>query len=62
MSDEEKKNKKKMRKLLIKYLIKHVIILLYNLQMNEMIKRDHQFIINILFKLMNNFIRHDQKN
>ena len=51
-----------MRKLLIKYLIKYVIILLYNLQMNEMIKRDHQLIINILFKLINDFIKHDQNN
>jgi len=62
MSDREKKNKKKIRKLLIKYLIKYIIILLYNLQTNEMIERDHQFIINTLFKLMNNFIRHDQNN
>ena len=44
----------------MKYLIKHVIVLLYNLQINEMIKRDHQLIINTLFKLMNDFIKHDQ--
>ena len=62
MSNREKKNKKKMRKLLMKYLIKHIIILLYNSQMNEMIERDHQLIINILFKLMNDFIRHDQND
>ena len=62
MSDEEKKNKKKMRKLLMKYLIKHVIVLLYNLQANEMIERDHQFIVNMLFKLINDFIRHDQND
>ena len=62
MSDKEKENKKKMRKFLMKYLIKHVIILLYNLQINEMIKRDHQFIINMLFKLMNNFIKYDQND
>ena len=57
-----KKNKKKMRKFLIKYLIKHVIILLYNLQANEMIERNHQLIVDMLFKLMNDFIRHDQNN
>ena len=62
MNDEEKKNKKKMKKFLIKYLIKYVIILLYNLQANEMIERNHQFIINILFKLTNDFIRHDQND
>ena len=62
MSDREKKNKKKIRKLLIKYLIKYIIILLYNLQTNEMIKRDHQLIINMLFKLINDFIRHDQND
>ena len=59
MSNEEKKNKKKTKKLIIKYLIKHVIILLYNLQANEMIERNHQLIVNMLFKLMNDFIRHD---
>ena len=41
MSDEEKKNKKKMRKFLMKYFIKHVIVLLYNLQANKMIERNH---------------------
>ena len=59
MSNKEKKNKKKTRKFLMKYLIKYVIVSLYNLQANEMIARDHQFIVNMLFKLMNNFIRHD---
>ena len=62
MSNEEKENKKKTRKFLMKYLIKHVIVLSYNLQANEMIERDHQFIINVLFKLMNDFIRHDQND
>ena len=62
MNDKEKKNKKKMRKLIIKYLIKHVIILLYNLQANEMIERDHQLIVDMLFKLTNDFIRHDQND
>ena len=62
MSNEKKENKKKTRKLLIKYLIKHVIILLYNLQANEMIERDHQLIINVLFKLINDFIKHDQND
>ena len=59
MSNEEKENKKKMRKLLMKYLIKHVIVLLYNSQANEMIEKDHQLIIDMLFKLTNDFIRHD---
>ena len=62
INDEEKENKKKMRKFLMKYFIKHVIILLYNLQANEMIKRNHQLIINVLFKLMNDFIRYDQND
>ena len=62
MSNEEKKNKKKTRKFLMKYFIKHIIISLYNLQANEMIERDHQLIINVLFKLMNNFIKHDQND
>ena len=57
-----KKNKKKTRKFLMKYLIKHVIVSSYNLQANEMIKKSHQLIINMLFKLMNDFIRHDQNN
>ena len=57
-----KKNKKKTRKFLMKYFIKHVIILLYNLQANEMIERDHQLIINVLFKLINDFIKHDQND
>ena len=59
MSDKEKENKKKTRKFLMKYLIKHVIVLLYNLQANKMIEKNHQLIINMLFKLMNDFIRHD---
>ena len=62
MSNEEKENKKKTRKFLMKYLIKHVIILLYNSQTNEMIERNHQLIVDMLFKLINNFIRHDQNN
>ena len=62
MSNEEEKNKKKTRKFLIKYFIKHVIILLYNLQANEMIERGHQLIVDVLFKLMNDFIRHDQND
>jgi len=62
MSNEEKKNKKKMKKFLMKYFIKHVIVLLYNLQTNEMIERNHQLIINILFKLINDFIKYDQNN
>ena len=62
MSDEEKENKKKTRKFLMKYFIKHVIVLLYNLQANEMIKRNHQFIVDMLFKLMKNFIRYNQNN
>ena len=62
MSDKEKKNKKKMRKFLMKYFIKHVIVSSYNLQANEMIERDHQLIVNVLFKLMNNFIKHDQND
>ena len=59
MSNREKKNKKKTRKFMMKYLIKHVIISLYNLQANEMIERDHQLIVDTLFKLMKNFIKHD---
>ena len=60
--ESDHKNKKKIRKFLIKYLIKYVIILLYNLQANEMIERNHQLIIDMLFKLMNDFIRHDQND
>ena len=59
---QKKKNKKKIRKFLIKYLIKHVIISLYNLQANEIIEKNHQFIIDMLFKLMNDFIKHDQND
>ena len=62
MSNKEKENKKKIRKFLMKYLIKYVIILLYNLQAYEMIERNHQFIIDVLFKLMNDFIKHDQND
>ena len=46
----------------MKYFIKHVIILSYNLQANKMIERNHQLIVDILFKLINDFIRHDQNN
>ena len=46
----------------MKYLIKHVIVLLYNSQANEMIERDYQLIVDTLFKLMNDFIRHDQND
>ena len=56
---QKKKNKKKMRKLLMKYFIKHVIISSYNLQANEMIKKNHQLIVDILFKLTDDFIKHD---
>ena len=62
MSNEEKENKKKMRKFLMKYFIKHVIISSYNLQANEMIEKDHQLIVDMLFKLMNDFIKHDQND
>ncbi len=60
ISDSSKKNKKKVKKLLIKYLIKHVVILAYNPQANEMIEREHQPIIDVLFKLTNEFIKHGQ--
>ena len=62
MSNEEKKNKKKTRKFLIKYLIKYVIVSLYNLQANEMIEKNHQLIVDVLFKLMKSFIKHDQND
>ena len=62
MSNEKKKNKKKTRKFLMKYFIKHIIISSYNLQANEMIEKDHQFIVDALFKLMNDFIKHNQND
>ena len=46
----------------MKYFIKYIIILLYNSQANKMIERNHQLIINMLFKLINDFIKHDQNN
>ena len=62
VSDDGKENKKKIRKILLKYFIKHVIISTYNPQVNEMIKQGHQFIINVLFKMIKDFIKKNKNN
>ena len=51
--DENFENKKKMKKLIIKFKIKRVIIFDYHFQINEMIERNHKFIINALIKMTN---------
>jgi len=38
VNDSGKENKKKIKKILLKYLIKHVIVLMYNSQVNKIIK------------------------
>ena len=51
--DENFENKKKIKKLIIKFKIKRVIVFDYHSQINEMIERDHKFIINALIKITN---------
>jgi len=38
VSNSEKENKKKIKKILLKYFIKYIVVLMYNPQMNEIIK------------------------
>ena len=47
-------NKKIIKQLLQRYRVKIKIILFYHSMINDMIKRDHQFIIDALSKLTNN--------
>ena len=51
--NENFENKKIIKQLLQKYRIKIKIVLFYHLMINDMIKQNHQFIVNALSKLTN---------
>ena len=51
--NEDFENQKIIKQLLQKYRIKIKIILFYHLMINNMIKRSHQFIVDVLSKLTN---------
>ena len=51
--NEDFKNKKIIKQLLQKYWIKIKIVSFYHSMINNMIKRNHQFIIDVLLKLIN---------
>lgn len=55
--NNELKNKKMTTKLLNKYNVKITIISIYQFVVNEMIERDHQSMMNLLFKLTNDVNR-----
>ena len=60
MCDGRSENKKQIIELAICYVIKQIVISLYNLQANEMIKKEHQFIVNTLLKLINKYKKKDK--
>ena len=60
INNGRKENKKKIKKILLKYFIKHVVISVYNPQANGMIEQEHQPIINVLFKMTEDFIKKNE--
>lgn len=53
MIDDKSKNKKTVNEFIKKYEIKRIVIFDYHFQVNEMIEKDHKFIVNFLFKIIN---------
>ncbi len=49
--NEELKNKEIVETLIEKYKIKQVIMLTYHSQMNDLVKRDHTAVVNVLIKI-----------
>jgi hypothetical protein len=49
--NEELKNKKIVKALIKKYKIKRVVMLMYHIQMNDLVKKDHIAVVNILIKM-----------
>jgi len=49
--NEELKNKKIVETLIEKYKIKRVMMLTYYSQMNDLVKRDHTAVVNVLIKM-----------
>jgi hypothetical protein len=59
--DDESENKEVIEKLMKKYKIKKVIIFVYHSQVNEMMKRDHRSLIDVLTKMSDekkNWVEH----
>ena len=52
--NEDFENKKIIKQLLQRYQVKIKIISSYHLMINDIIKQNHQFIVNVLSKLTNN--------
>jgi len=50
--NEELKNKEIVETLIEKYKIKHMMMLTYHSQMNDLMKRDHTAVVNILIKII----------
>jgi hypothetical protein len=50
--NEELKNKKIVKALIEKYKIKRVVMLTYYLQANDLVKRNHIAVVNILIKMI----------
>jgi len=49
--NEESKNKEIVKTLIEKYKIKQVMMLIYHSQMNDLVKRDHTAVVNVLIKM-----------
>jgi len=49
--NEESKNKEIVETLIEKYKIKRVMMLIYHSQMNDLVKRDHTAVVNVLIKM-----------
>jgi hypothetical protein len=52
--NEELKNKEIVEMLLKKYKIKRVMMLTYHSQMNDLVKKDHTAVVNVLIKMIVN--------
>jgi len=49
--NEESKNKEIVETLIEKYKIKRVMMSTYHSQMNDLVKRDHTAVVNVLIKM-----------
>jgi len=52
--NEELKNKEIVEMLIKKYKIKRVMMLTYHSQMNDLVKKDHTAVVNVLIKMIVN--------
>jgi DNA-directed RNA polymerase subunit N (RpoN/RPB10) len=55
--NDDFENKEILEKLVKRYRIKKMIMSHYHFQINEMIKRNHKFLFNVLFKMSNDELK-----